>query len=57
LKGADALILVTEWKPFRHPDFDQMKALLQAAIVFDGRNQFDPAALRRTGWEYVGIGR
>jgi UDPglucose 6-dehydrogenase len=57
LKGADALVLVTEWKPFRHPDFDQMKAMLKTAIVFDGRNQYDPALLRRSGWEYVGIGR
>jgi UDPglucose 6-dehydrogenase len=57
LKGADALVLVTEWKPFRHPDFDAMKAALKSAIVFDGRNQYDPALLRRSGWEYVGIGR
>jgi len=57
LKGADALVLVTEWKPFRHPDFEQMKTMLKSAIVFDGRNQFEPALLKRSGWEYVGIGR
>jgi UDPglucose 6-dehydrogenase len=57
LRGADALALVTEWKPFRHPDFDQMKGLLTSAVLFDGRNQYDPSALRRLGWEYSGIGR
>jgi len=57
LKAADALVLVTEWKPFRHPDFEKMKTLLRSPIIFDGRNQYDAIALRRGGWEYVGIGR
>lgn len=57
LAGVDALILVTEWKPFRHPDFDQIKKLLKAPIIFDGRNQYDPASVRAAGFEYFGIGR
>lgn len=57
LLGADALILVTEWKPFRHPDFDRIKKLLRSAAVFDGRNQYDPQYLRNSGFEYFGVGR
>ncbi len=57
LSGADALILVTEWKPFRHPDFDRIKKLLKQPVIFDGRNQYDPAYLRAAGFEYSGIGR
>jgi len=56
-KNADALVLVTEWKPFRHPDFDRLKADMRQAVVFDGRNQYDPATLRAVGFEYSGIGR
>ena len=57
LSGSDALILVTEWKPFRHPDFDRIKKLLKQPVIFDGRNQYDPATLRAAGFEYTGIGR
>lgn len=57
LSGADALILVTEWKPFRHPDFDRIKKLLKQPVIFDGRNQYDPIHLRAAGFEYTGIGR
>lgn len=57
LEGADALALVTEWKPFRHPDFTAMKGLLKAPVIFDGRNQYDPQALRRDGFTYIAIGR
>jgi UDPglucose 6-dehydrogenase len=57
LKGADALVLVTEWKPFRHPDFTLMKQLMKQPVIFDGRNQYDPVALRADGFEYAGIGR
>jgi UDPglucose 6-dehydrogenase len=57
IAAADALVLMTEWKPFRHPDFDRIKRELKSAIVFDGRNQYDPAVLRATGFEYYGIGR
>jgi len=57
LDGVDALILVTEWKPFRHPDFRAMKELLKQPVIFDGRNQYDPGALQREGFTYLGIGR
>lgn len=57
LDGADAMVLVTEWKPFRHPDFALIKKLLKQPIIFDGRNQYDIAPLRAAGFEYQGIGR
>jgi UDPglucose 6-dehydrogenase len=57
LKGADALALVTEWKPFRTPDFRAMKKIMQQSIIFDGRNQYDPTQMREEGFEYEGIGR
>jgi len=56
-EGADALVLVTEWKPFRHPDLERLKAVMRQAVIFDGRNQYDPASLRAAGFEYSGIGR
>ena len=57
LEGADALIVVTEWKEFRSPDFEHMKSLMRHPVVFDGRNIYEPAAMRRHGFEYTGIGR
>jgi len=57
LAGADALLVVTEWKEFRNPDFDGMKAALKQPLVFDGRNIYDPALMRTLGIEYTGIGR
>ena len=57
LVGADALVVVTEWKEFRNPDFDAIKAALKQPVVFDGRNIFDPAFMRTLGIEYSGIGR
>jgi UDPglucose 6-dehydrogenase len=57
LPDVDALVLVTEWKPFRHPDFARMKQAMKSAIIFDGRNQYDPGAVANAGFEYVGIGR
>ena len=57
LEGADALILVTEWKPFRHPDFERMGRLLKEPRIFDGRNQYDPQRLSEAGFRYIGIGR
>jgi UDPglucose 6-dehydrogenase len=57
LDGVDALVLVTEWKPFRHPDFRAMKELMKQPLIFDGRNQYDPKAVQREGFAYVGIGR
>ncbi|MDH4051022.1 MAG: UDP-glucose/GDP-mannose dehydrogenase family protein [Rubrivivax sp.] len=57
LLGADALLLVTEWKEFRTPDFDHVKATLKQPVVFDGRNVWEPALLKAMGIEYHGIGR
>ncbi len=57
LKGADALLIVTEWKVFRSPNFDTMKSLLKAPLVFDGRNLYEPGAMRDLGFEYWPIGR
>jgi UDPglucose 6-dehydrogenase len=55
--GADALALVTEWKPFRLPDFGAMKKAMKQLVIFDGRNQYDPSQVRAEGFEYFGIGR
>jgi UDPglucose 6-dehydrogenase len=57
LEQADALALVTEWKPFRHPDFRAMKEMMKQLVIFDGRNQYDPHSLKEDGFEYFGIGR
>ena len=57
LKGADALVLLTEWNEFRRPDFDRIKSLLREAVVFDGRNIYDPRVMRDKGFVYYGIGR
>jgi UDPglucose 6-dehydrogenase len=57
LEQVDALALVTEWKPFRHPDFRAMKEMMKQAIIFDGRNQYNPLNLKEDGFEYFGIGR
>ena len=57
LEDVDAMALVTEWKPFRHPDFRAMKELMKQLVVFDGRNQYDPQSLKDEGFEYFGIGR
>ena len=57
LEGADALVLVTEWKEFRNPDFDGIRAALKQPVIFDGRNLYDPVFLHSLGIEYHGIGR
>jgi UDPglucose 6-dehydrogenase len=57
LKDADAMVLVTEWKPFRQPDFNAMKRLMKNLVIIDGRNQYDPETLKAEGFEYSGIGR
>jgi UDPglucose 6-dehydrogenase len=57
LDGVSALALVTEWKPFRYPDFGVVKKRMKQPIIFDGRNLYDPAELRGLGFEYFGIGR
>jgi UDPglucose 6-dehydrogenase len=57
LTGADALAIVTEWKAFRSPDFEAMRLLLKAPVIFDGRNLYDPKSVRDLGFEYFPIGR
>ena len=57
LDGAHALVIVTEWKEFRSPDFDAMKAKLLLPLVFDGRNLYDPKTVRAQGLEYFPVGR
>ncbi|HKA44245.1 MAG TPA: UDP-glucose/GDP-mannose dehydrogenase family protein [Burkholderiales bacterium] len=57
LDDVAALVLVTEWKPFRYPDFGVVKKRLKQPVIFDGRNLYDPVELRSLGFEYFGIGR
>jgi UDPglucose 6-dehydrogenase len=57
LRQADALVIVTEWKEFRTPDFDAMKDALKRALIFDGRNLYQPSLVRSHGIEYFTIGR
>jgi UDPglucose 6-dehydrogenase len=57
VEGVDALALVTEWKPFRNPDFELMKKTMRMPLIFDGRNQYDPSQVVAMGFEYFGIGR
>jgi UDPglucose 6-dehydrogenase len=57
LENADALVIVTEWKAFRSPDFTQLKQKLKSNIIFDGRNMYDPQAVKNAGIEYRSIGR
>jgi UDPglucose 6-dehydrogenase len=57
LQGADALAVVTEWKEFRSPDFQAIKAQLKTPAVFDGRNLYDPEDMKRAGLEYYPVGR
>jgi len=56
-EGADALVIVTEWKAFRSPDFDQLRGALKSPVIFDGRNLYEPAVVRGHGLEYHPIGR
>jgi UDPglucose 6-dehydrogenase len=58
LKGADALVILTEWQAFRAPDFDLIREKLGASpVIFDGRNLYDPARMARKGFAYYAIGR
>ena len=57
LEGCDALVVVTEWKQFRSPDFARLKAAIGDAVVFDGRNLYEPADVEAAGLAYYGIGR
>ena len=57
LKGADALLIVTEWPEFRTPDFERIASKLNKPVIFDGRNLYDPIYLKKLGFEYYSIGR
>jgi UDPglucose 6-dehydrogenase len=57
LEGADCLVICTEWNEFRRPDFDRIRSLLNAPVVFDGRNLYDPKRMAEQGFEYFSIGR
>ena len=57
LPGVDALILVTEWKPFNNPDFEKMKEAMKSHVIFDGRNQYEPKLMHKLGFTYLSIGR
>ena len=57
LDSAEALIVLTEWSEFRNPDFERMKELMIAPVIFDGRNIYDPKRMRDMGFAYYGIGR
>ncbi len=57
LEGADALAVVTEWPEFRSPDWPSMRRMLRQAVIFDGRNLYDPVQLESLGWRYYAIGR
>lgn len=57
LEGADALIILTEWETFLSPDFENIKLHLRHPVIFDGRNLYDPVAIKAMGFTYYGIGR
>ncbi len=57
LEGADALVIVTEWKEFRSPDFAAIRRALRTPAIFDGRNLYDPCDVARAGLDYFPIGR
>jgi len=57
LAGADALVVVTDWNEYRHPDFGRIKATLKRPVVVDGRNLYDPAKMQQLGFTYASIGR
>jgi UDPglucose 6-dehydrogenase len=57
LTGADALVIVTEWKEFKSPDFVHLKSVLKSPLIFDGRNLYEPDAMTELGIDYHSIGR
>ena len=57
IRGADALVIVTEWNEFRNPDFDLIRERLKQPLIFDGRNIYDLSVMSRRGFEYHSIGR
>ncbi len=56
-EGADALLIATEWQEFRSPDYERLRGLLKQAVIFDGRNLYDPGMMKRLGFDYFAIGR
>ena len=56
LPKTDAMILLTEWKEFRSPDFDELKSHMNSPVIFDGRNQYSNLKLKEKGFEYYQIG-
>ena len=57
LQGADALVICTEWNEFRHPNVQRMKELMKGSVIFDGRNVYEPQAIRNDGFTYFCMGR
>lgn len=57
LEGSDGLAIITEWPEFRHPDFEVMRRLMRTCVIFDGRNLYDPKAIKTAGFTYYAIGR
>ncbi len=57
LEGSAALVIHTEWSPYRRPDFDRMKSAMAQPLVFDGRNLYDPQRMAELGFEYHSVGR
>lgn len=57
LKGADAMLLLTEWNEFRRPDFEKIKKLMKTPVIFDGRNQYDGKRLIKKGFDYICVGK
>lgn len=57
VRGAEALVLLTEWGEFRIPDFERIKREMKAPVIFDGRNIYNPKKLRQLGFTYYGVGR
>jgi UDPglucose 6-dehydrogenase len=56
-QGADALAIMTEWKEFQHPDFEQLRQTMASPVIFDGRNLFEPRQMQKAGFTYYSIGR
>jgi UDPglucose 6-dehydrogenase len=57
VQGADALLIATEWREFRSPDWARLRETMAYPLIFDGRNLYEPEVLAREGFEYVSIGR
>ena len=57
LHDADALVIITEWKQYRVPDFERMREQMRSPVIFDGRNLFDPARMQQGGFDYMSVGR